>query len=407
MNGRAAAVRFIFVTILLDAVGLGLLIPVFPDVLRRFSTDPTFVSERFGWFIGVYALMQFVASPILGSLSDRFGRRPILLSSLLGAALDYQFMAFASTLPLLFVGRVISGLTGATLTVASSYMADISDHETRAGNFAMIGAAWGLGFIVGPLVGGLLGSFGPRVPFYAAAALNGLNFLYGLLVLPESLPASRRRAVAWRELNPLAAIARVLKPSAFVAFVWIYFLVFLAHQVHPVNWTLYTETKFHWTPRQVGLSLSFVGMMMALSQTQLTKRVVRTLGEHRALTLGLSVYAISFAGFALAWAGWVMYPIVVVFSLAGVTTPAIQSIIGRHTPPDRQGELQGSLVALASLASLLAPIVFTRLFVHFTRPGAPVYFPGAAYAGASLICVAAFALRLLAAPAPLKAAAGR
>ncbi|MBI5201067.1 MAG: TCR/Tet family MFS transporter [Elusimicrobia bacterium] len=391
---RQAGVPFIFATILLDATGLGVIIPVLPDVLRRFSTDPTYVSEHFGWFIGAYAFMQFAASPVLGSLSDRFGRRPILLSSLLGAAVDYQFMAFAPTLPLLFVGRVISGLTGATLTVASSYMADISDHDSRAGNFAMIGAAWGLGFIFGPLLGGVLGTFGPRAPFVASAILNAANFLYGLLVLPESLPPSKRRQVKWKQLNPLASVLRILQPSDFVVFVWIYFLVFLAGQVHPVNWTLYTETKFHWTARQVGVSLSFVGLMMAIAQTQLTKRLVRKLGDRSALTLGLSVYAISFLLFSLASRGWMMYAIVVFFSLAGVTIPAIQSVIGRHTPPDRQGEVQGSLVSLASLASLLAPLVFTKLFVHFTRPDAAVYFPGAAYAGASLICVGALALRL-------------
>ena len=400
MKSRQAGVPFIFVTILLDAIGLGVLIPVLPDVLRRFSSDPTYVSEHFGWFIGAYAFMQFVASPVLGNLSDRFGRRPILLCSLLGAAIDYQFMAFAPSLRLLFVGRAISGLTGATLTVASSYMADISDHDTRAGNFAMIGAAWGLGFIVGPLLGGALGTLGPRAPFVASAVLNAGNFLYGLLVLPESLPPSKRRKVEVRQLNPLASIWRVLKPSGFVVFVWIYFLVFLAGQVHPVNWTLYTETKFHWTARQVGVSLSFVGLMMALAQTQLTRRIVRRLGEYHALTLGLAVYAVTFGLFALAWKGWMMYAVVVVFSLAGVTIPAIQSIIGRHTPPDRQGEVQGSLVSLASLASLLAPLLFTRLFVHFTRSGAAPYFPGAAYAGASTICCIALAVRFLWVAAP-------
>jgi DHA1 family tetracycline resistance protein-like MFS transporter len=252
---------------------------VLPDVLRRFSTDPTVVSERFGLFIGVYAFMQFVASPILGTLSDKHGRRSILLVSLLGAALDYLFMAFAPTLPLLFVGRMISGLTGASMTVASSYMADISTDKNRSANFGMIGAGWGIGFIVGPLVGGLLASLGPRAPFLAAAVLNLVNFLYGLLVLPESLPPERRRTVTARALNPLATIGRVIRPSAFAPFIYVYFLVFLAGQIHPVNWTLYTQTKFHWTSWQVGLSLSFVGVMIAVAQGGLTRIIVPKLGE--------------------------------------------------------------------------------------------------------------------------------
>lgn len=391
---RKAAVRFIFVTILLDASGLGLLIPVMPDVLRRFSSDPTVVSENFGWFIGVYALMQFAAAPVLGSLSDRFGRRSILLSSLLGAAIDYLFMAFAPSLPLLFVGRCISGLTGASMTVASSYMADVSDERSRAANFGMIGAGWGIGFIIGPTIGGLLSVFGPKAPFLAAACINALNFLYGVFVLPESHPVERRRRISVRALNPLRTIARVLSPSPFVIFIWIYFLVFLAGQIHPVNWTLYTQTKFHWTSWQVGLSLSFVGLMIAAAQGGLVRMLVPRLGEHRALTAGLAVYALAFALYALAWRGWMMYAVTVFFSLAGLTMPSLQSILGKHVPPERQGELQGSLVSLGSAAAILAPLLFTRLFVHFTRPGAPVYFPGAAYLGASAICCFVLALRL-------------
>jgi MFS transporter, DHA1 family, tetracycline resistance protein len=393
VNKKTAAVPFIFVTILLDAAGLGLLIPVLPDVLRRFSADPGFVSEWFGYFIGAYAFMQFAASPVLGSLSDRFGRRPILLSSLLGAAADYLFMAFAPSLPLLFLGRIISGLTGASLTVASSYMADISEDKNRSANFGMIGAGWGLGFIIGPMLGGLLHTLGPKAPFLAAAALNGLNFLYGLFVLPESLPASRRRHVQWRELDPFKSIARVLRPSPFVYLVWIYFLAFLGHQIQPVNWTLYTETKFGWSPWQVGLSLSFVGVSIALSQGLLTRWLVPKLGERRALVYGLSVYSVAFLLFALAPRGWMMFPIVVLFATGGVTIPSIQSLLAKHVPPERQGELQGSLVSLGAVASIVAPLFYTRLFVHFTTGGG-TYFPGAAYVGACAVALTALAIRL-------------
>ncbi len=390
---RVAAVRFIFVTILLDAAGLGILIPVLPDVLRRFSDDPAVVSANFGWFISAYALMQFAASPVLGSLSDRYGRRSILLSSLLGAALDYLFMAFAPTLPLLFVGRAISGLTGASMTVASSYMADISDDKTRSANFGMIGAGWGIGFILGPLAGGLLASLGPKAPFIAAALLNLVNFLYGWLLLPESLPPERRRKTSARELNPIASIFRIVKPSAFAPYIWIYFLVFLAGQIHPVNWTLYTETKFGWSSWQVGLSLSFVGVMIAVAQGGLTRVIVPKLGEQRSLTLGLTIFAVSFALFSVASKGWMMYAIVVLFSLSGITMPSLQSILAKHVPPDRQGEMQGSLVSLGSLSSILAPLIFTSLFVRFTSGGG-AYFPGAAYLGASGICCFTLAFRL-------------
>lgn len=394
MNKKQAAVQFIFITILLDAMGLGVIIPVLPDVLRRFTSDPTLVSERFGLFVGAYALMQFVASPILGSLSDRYGRRSILLFSLLGAAADYMFMAFAPTLPLLFVGRAISGLTGASMTVASSYMADISDDKNRSANFGMIGAGWGIGFIVGPMIGGMLSKWGATAPFIAAACLNALNFLYGFFVLPESLPANRRRNVQVRDLNPVRMVLKVLSPSSYVAYIWIYFLIFLAGQIHPVNWTLYTETKFHWTPWQVGLSLSFIGVMIAIGHGGMTRVIIPRLGEHRSLTAGIAIYGAAFALFSLAPRAWMLYPVMMFFGLAGITMPSLQSILAKHVPPDRQGELQGSLVSLGSAAAIIAPMMFTRLFVHFTRPGASVYFPGAAYMGAATISAFTLCLRL-------------
>ncbi len=382
---QQARVAFIFVTILIDAIGLGLLVPVLPDVLRRVVSDPTEVSRSFGAFIGVYAFMQFLASPILGSLSDRFGRRPILLCSLLGASLDYAFMAFAPTLPLLFIGRMISGLTGASMTVASSYMADISNDQNRSANFGMIGAAWGVGFILGPMLGGLLGSLGPLAPFFAAAGLNGLNFLFGLLVLPESLPLDRRRPFGLRNFNPFGSVLKILKPSPIVTLVWIYFLLFLAGQIHPVNWTLYTQTKFGWTAREVGFSLTFVGIVMALSQAFLTRSLIPKFGEIRALTVGLAFYAVAYALYGIANSGWMMYAITATMTLSGMSIPALQSILAKRAGDRNQGELQGSLVSLGSFASILAPILFTTLFVEFTKPGATLFFPGAAYLAAAAI----------------------
>lgn len=387
-----AKVRFIFITILLDAIGLGLLIPVLPDVLRRFGTDPAFVSTNFGYFISLYALMQFVASPVLGSLSDRYGRRPILLVSLLAAGVDYLFMAFAPTLGLLYVGRFISGLTGASQTVASSYMADISTDKDRSANFGMIGAAFGVGFILGPLIGGLVSRWGFQAPFMAAAVLNVANFCYGLFVLPESLDLEHRREIHWKSLNPLRSVVKVLKPSPYVALVGVYFLLFLAGQVHPVNWTLYTELKFQWTPLQVGMSLSFVGASIAFASVKLTRVLIPKLGEQRAVTFGLIVYVIGFALFGLATQGWMMYAVMAFFATSAVTMPALQSIISAQIPKNQQGEFQGSLVALGNIATIVAPLLFMSLFAEFTKADAPFFFPGAAYVGASVICLGALAL---------------
>lgn len=385
---------FIFVTVLIDAIGIGLLIPVFPAVMRRFLSDATAVSEYFGYFIGVYAFMQFFFSPVLGALSDKYGRKPILLISLAGAGLDYVFMAFAPTLPLLFVGRVIAGMTGANHTVASSYMADISDDRNRAANFGMIGAAWGLGFVLGPMLGGLLGTLGATAPFLAAAALNILNFLFGLFALPESLPPERRRHVDVKKLNPLRSIWSTLKPSPISGMAWIFFFLFVAGNVHPVNWTLYTQLKFQWTPFQVGMSLSFIGFMIALVQGGLTRIAIPRLGEGRAVTLSLWINILCFAAFAFATDGWMMFLILGVFSLSGLGQPALQGIIAKLVPANEQGELQGSLMALGSVATIVAPALYTFLFVHFTKPGAEPYFPGAAYVGASVISVVSIVIWL-------------
>lgn len=393
MNKRTASVPFIFITILLDAIGIGLLVPVLPDVLRRFSTDSVSVSAHYGAFIAVYALMQFLASPVLGTLSDHFGRRPILLLSLFGAAIDYMVMAYAPNMVILFLGRVVSGLTGASMTVASSYMADISTDQNRSANFGMIGAAWGFGFIAGPLIGGLLSSQGPSAPFVVAALLNFLNFMFGLLVLPESLVLSRRRTMRYENMNPFKSLRKVLRPSPYSLLIWVYFLLFLAGQVHPSNWTLYTQLKFGWSTGQVGLSLSFVGVIVAVSQGWLTRILIPRLGEERALTLGVIVYVLSFLLFGIATTGWMMYAIIVFFSLSGVAIPALQSIVARHVPSDQQGELQGSLVSIGSLSSILGPLVFTWLFVEFTKPNAHYYFAGAAYLGAAVICTLALLLR--------------
>lgn len=387
MTSKKASIHFIFATIFLDALGIGILIPIMPDLIRRFSSDPTFVSQYFGYFISVYALMQFMASPILGALSDRFGRRPVLLVSLLGACLDYILMAFAPNLWILFLGRIIAGLTGASMTVATAYIADVSDDSNRSANFGMIGAAFGLGFIIGPVIGGGAGHFGHEYPFLAAAALNLLNFIFGIFVLPESLPANLRRKINFKKLNPLKAIEKILKPSPTLAMLWVYMLFVLAGQVHMSIWALYTQYKFNWSTVDIGISMSIVGITAAVVQGGLTRILVPKMGEWKAVSFSLLVCVVGFIGYAFVSASWMIYAILIPSSIAGIGGPALQSLISRETPSQEQGELQGTLVSLASLTAIVGPLFYTEVFAMATKPGADFHFPGISYFSAALICV--------------------
>jgi MFS transporter, DHA1 family, tetracycline resistance protein len=389
---RKASVPFIFATIFLDSLGIGIVLPILPDLIRRFASDPDFVSRYLGYFMSVYALMQFIASPVLGILSDRFGRRPILLSSLLGAGLDYLVMAFAPNLIVLFIGRLVSGLTGASFTVATAYMADISDDTNRSSNFGMIGAAFGLGFIVGPAIGGLMGQLGPTAPFMAAAALNLLNFVFGYFILPESLAPENRRSVDISKMNPFTSLKKVLAPSKISLLIWVYALLYLAGNSHPSIWALYSETKYGWTAAQVGISLAAVGVTTAIVQGGLVRIIIPKLGEPRALFLGTIVFALSFVAFALATQGWMVYVILIFASLDGIAMPALQSLVTAKVPADEQGELQGSLVSLGSVTAVVAPLFYTYVFAEFSKPTAPIHFLGMPYLMAALLSVGALFL---------------
>ncbi|WP_413575848.1 TCR/Tet family MFS transporter [Bdellovibrio sp. HCB290] len=390
-----ASVRFIFATIFLDALGIGVLIPVFPEVIKRFGHDPSFVNHYFGYFISVYALMQFVASPVLGSLSDRFGRRPVLLVSLLGAGLDYLLMAFAPTLGILFAGRIVSGLTGASMTVASSYMADISDDSNRSANFGMIGAAFGLGFIVGPALGGLLGNYGHQAPFIAAAVFNLLNFAFGYFILPESLDESHRRKIELRRLNPFQSLFKLLFKPGMRLLIWIYLLVYLAGQSHPSIWTLFTQHKFGWSTFEVGLSLSFIGISIAVVQGYMTRIIVPRWGEVKALNVGLVFGILAYLGYATVTQGWMLYAVMAITCLNGLTGPASMSLISKDTPPQEQGELQGTLISIASITSIIGPLIYTDVFARFTAGNAPTQFAGSAYILAAVISLGAWGLFIL------------
>jgi len=384
MKKAEASKLFIFITILLDAIGIGVIIPILPEVIKRFGTSSNFVSTYFGYFISVYALMQFLASPLLGSLSDKYGRRPVLLVSLLGSGLDYLLMAFAPSLWILFLGRLISGLTGANQTVAASYIADISTAENRASNFGMIGAAFGIGFVFGPALGGVVGSYGHQWPFILASVLTLMNFLFGMFVLPESLSLEHRRNVEFSKLNPLRSLAHTFFKPSLSLFIWIYFLSNLAGQVHPSVWTLYTSYKFNWTSMQVGLSLAAVGISFGIGQGVTTRFAVPRLGEKNAVLLGTLILTFSYFCYAIATSGWMMYPIISLMIFGGIAIPSLQSLMTKEVAANEQGELQGSLVSVMSLTSILGPLIYTNLFSHFTEPFT-LSFPGAPYATASFI----------------------
>jgi DHA1 family tetracycline resistance protein-like MFS transporter len=384
MEKSTGSKLFIFITILLDAIGIGIVIPIWPEVIRRFGTDASFVSSYFGYFISVYALMQFIASPLLGSLSDKFGRRSVLLVSLLGSGLDYLLMAFAPSMFILFVGRILSGLTGANQTVASSYIADISTNENRTANFGMIGAAFGIGFVLGPALGGFVGTFGHQWPFIVAAILTLTNFFFGLFVLPESLPKEKRRNLDMARLNPLKSLTKILFQSKATVLIWVYFLTNLAGQVHPSIWTLYTAYKFHWNSLQVGLSLTAVGVAFGLGQGFATRIITPKIGEKNSVKYGTALLAISYILYALATEGWMLYAIISLMIVCGVVMPSLQSLISKDTPSEKQGELQGSLVSLMSLTSIIGPILYTTLFSFYTKAD-HLIFPGAPYMAAAVI----------------------
>jgi len=361
---------FILVTIIIDVLGIGLLIPVMPELVTQLAGgDLSRGSAYYGWFIAVYAAMQFLFAPVLGGLSDRFGRRPVLLISLLGGG--------PPNLTILFIGRVISGITGANITAANAYIADVSAPHERAKNFGLLGAAFGVGFILGPALGGLLAGIDLRAPFYAAALMSLLNWLYGAFVLPESLKLDNRRPYSWARANPLGSLAALRKSALVGGLAFVYVCVGLAqNSVHSV-WVLYTTYRFHWTPFDNGLSLTFVGILSALVQGWLVRLLVPRVGERNAVLIGLSSSTLAFILYGFTTAGWMMYAVMTVGGLGGLAGPAAQALISRAVRANEQGEVQGALASLMSLTGVVAPLASTMLFAHFTGPAAPVDLPGA------------------------------
>ncbi len=378
--------RFILITVLLDMLGIGVIIPVLPKLVTTlYGGDISAGASVFGWFVASYALMQFVFSPVLGNLSDAYGRRPIILSSLLGAGLDYLLMAFAPTWKWLFIGRVISGITGANISAANAYIADVSAPEDRAKNFGMIGACFGVGFILGPALGGLLGSYGLRVPFMAAAGLNLLNALYGFFVLPESHARENRRPFDWKRANPLASLQGLTRYPVVLGLTAVIALERIAHDSLPSVWVLYTTYRFNWTELENGLSLTLVGIMFAIVSAGLTGKMVKKLGERKAIIFGLIVGSISFLVYGLATKGWMMYAMIVLGSIGGIGGAAIQSLITKMVSATEQGAVQGVISSIQAIAAIIGPLMATNLFAYFTSPTAPVHVPGAAFIASSIL----------------------
>lgn len=379
-KNRKAAIGFIFVTLMIDITGLGLIIPVMPKLIEELTGGTISEASAYGgWLTFTFAIMQFIFSPVLGGLSDKYGRRPILLFALLGFALDYLFLSFAPTLAWLFIGRAIAGITGASITTATAYIADISTDENRAKNFGMIGAAFGLGFIIGPMVGGLLGQYGARVPFMVAAALTFLNFLYGYFILPESLDKAHRRPFDWKRANPLGSLMQLKKYPAISGLAAAFILIYLAAHAVQSNWSFFVIEKFGWSPKLIGISLTVVGLLVAIVQGGLIRYINPKLGNERSVYTGLLLYSLGLLLFAFASQSWMMFVFLIPYCLGGIAGPAIQSIISSSVPANAQGEMQGVLTGLVSLTSIAGPPMMTGLFAYFTRPGAPIHFSGAAF----------------------------
>ena len=387
--GRGAFV-FVFIAVLIDAIGFGIILPVLPQLIMQLTGVPIDRAAQIGGALSfVYALMQFFCAPILGNLSDQFGRRPVLLFALLALGCDYLIMGFAPVIGWLFFGRMVAGVAGASFTPAYAYVADISPPERRAQNFGLLGAAFGIGFILGPAIGGLLGGLGPRAPFFAAGALALANTAFGYFALPESLARGSRRAFQWARANPLGTFAQMRKLPGVRALLGALFLWQLAHQVFPSTWSFYGITQFHWSSREVGYSLAFVGLVMAIAQGLLTRVLIPRLGgERRAAALGMVAALVAYLGYAFATHGWMVYVVSLSAFLFALTYPSMNALASQQTPANAQGELQGAVACLYSLSSIVGPPLMTQVFSHFTARSAPVFFPGAAFLMAAALTIA-------------------
>ncbi|MET4137740.1 TCR/Tet family MFS transporter [Pedobacter sp. UYP1] len=383
---KKSAIGFIFITLLIDFTGFGIIIPVLPKLIEELTGGGLSVAALYGGYLTIsYSVMQFISAPVLGGLSDKFGRRPILLASLFGLGIDYIFLAFAPTIGWLFVGRALAGVTGASFTTAMAYIADVSTPEKRAQNFGMIGAAFGIGFIVGPVIGGIFSQFGLRIPFIISAVLALVNWLYGYFILPESLAKENRRSFDWKRANPVGSLLRVVQFPKLIGLLAALFLLYLAAHAVQSTWTYYTMEKFHWNETWVGYSLGFVGIVVGIVQGGLIRIIIPKIGQEKAVFYGLFLYMIGFVLFAFATKGWMMFAFMLPYGLAGIYGPAMQGIISNNVEANAQGEIQGFTASLMSVAAIFGPLIMNNLFYYFTDPKHAIYFPGAPFLMAAFL----------------------
>jgi DHA1 family tetracycline resistance protein-like MFS transporter len=374
------ALYFIAITVLLDIIGFGLIIPILPRLLVELTGKGLSQAAIYGgWLSFLYAAVQFFSAPILGGLSDRFGRRPVLLYAVGSFGVDYLIMGFAPTVGWLFLGRVVSGISGASYTPAYACVADLAPPEKRAQSFGLISAAFGIGFILGPALGGLLSHLGVRAPFFAAAILSFANLVYGLVVLPESLPQERRRPFDWRRANPFGTLFHVGRQRAIRTVLVALFLWMVANQVMPSVWSFYTKLKFGWSEAMIGASLAAAGIVMTMSQALLIRRLIPRIGERRTALLGIGFAILGYLGYGGATQGWMMFVSLLTWFFGALVMPSTNALLTHRVPPDAQGELQGAVACLFSLASITGPVLMTQIFGYFTSGSAPLYLPGAPF----------------------------
>ena len=388
MKKNNSSLLFIFITIFIDITGLGIIIPVIPALLTELIGGTLSEAAMYsGWLMFSYAILQFLFAPVLGGLSDQFGRRPVILISLLGFGINYLVLAIAPNIIWLFIGRIFQGIMGASLTTASAYIADISSPEKKAQNCGLIGAAFGLGFILGPVIGGYLGQFGSRVPFFAAALFTAINLVYGFFILPESLNKDKRRKFDLRRANPIGTLLSLKKyPLITGLLVCIVLFNIAQHSTHS-TWTFFTIEKFSWTEKLVGYSLGFIGLLAAIVQGGLIRIIIPKFGNINSVYFGMFFYIIGLFLFSIANKGWMVFAFAIPLSLGGISGPALQGIMTNKISDDEQGEFQGGMTSLVSLTAIVGPILMTNLFSYFTSNESSIYFPGAPFALAAILSV--------------------